>query len=373
MLLWIAFAVLTAAVVAAVVRPLSAAPDVELDAAAADLAVYRDQLNEIDTDRDRGLVSEVEAVSARNEVSRRLLRRAGAEPPAAATKPSRTRLPYVAPAIVALVPILSVAIYLAIGSPALPGLPLEARRTAPLEKAPVTELIARVEERLRQHPDDGQGWDRIAPIYLAVERYGDAAESFKRAIKLLGESPERLAGLAQASLLANNGIVDETVRKIAGRLLVLDAKRFDARFWLVLAKEQDGDLAGAVTDYKAVMADAPQGAHWRAGLERRVAELEVRIAGKAPEAAGPTEEDVAALSPADRAKMINSMVDRLATRLKANGRDLPGWLQLARAYKVLGREADAKSALAQARTTFAGDAASLKEIETAERSLGLGS
>ena len=65
------------------------------------------------------------------------------------------------------------------------------------------------------------------------------------------------------------------------------------------------------------------------------------------------------------------MVDRLAERLKANGKDLDGWMRLARAYKVLGRDSDAEGAIASARANFAGDQASLSEIEKNVESLGL--
>ena len=68
---------------------------------------------------------------------------------------------------------------------------------------------------------------------------------------------------------------------------------------------------------------------------------------------------------------INSMVDRLAARLKDNGKDLDGWMRLARAYKVLGREGDAVGAVASARQNFAGDQAALAEIDKSAASLGL--
>jgi cytochrome c-type biogenesis protein CcmH len=67
------------------------------------------------------------------------------------------------------------------------------------------------------------------------------------------------------------------------------------------------------------------------------------------------------------------MVDGLAARLKQDGKDLGGWMQLVRAYVVLGRSQDATSALAQARGNFAGDEKSLAELEALAQSLGLGS
>jgi cytochrome c-type biogenesis protein CcmH len=77
------------------------------------------------------------------------------------------------------------------------------------------------------------------------------------------------------------------------------------------------------------------------------------------------------MSPAEREAFITSMVDRLAARLKDNGKDLDGWMRLARAYKVLGREGDAVGAVASARQNFAGDQAALAEIDKSAASLGL--
>ncbi len=71
--------------------------------------------------------------------------------------------------------------------------------------------------------------------------------------------------------------------------------------------------------------------------------------------------------------MIARMVQGLAERLEKGGRDLDGWQRLARAYKVMGREADAKAAIAKARANFPGDAAAQTALDELARSLGLGS
>jgi cytochrome c-type biogenesis protein CcmH len=76
MVLWIGFAVLAAAVVWAVTRPLLAVEPAAATAADSELAVYRDQLDEIESARAQGLIAGSEAEGARVEVARRLLQRA---------------------------------------------------------------------------------------------------------------------------------------------------------------------------------------------------------------------------------------------------------------------------------------------------------
>jgi cytochrome c-type biogenesis protein CcmH len=234
------------------------------------------------------------------------------------------------------------------------------------------ELVARVEERLRAQPDDGKGWDVIAPVYLRLQRYGDAAFAFSEANRLLGVSVKRLLGFAEARLLQENGVAGEDVRRASEKILELEPQRHEARIWLTLAKEQDGDLAGAVKDYKAILSEASADEPWRSAIAERVDRLEKRIAG-VPEAPSGDATKAPDAKEDEQAQMIAAMVDRLAQRLKTDGRDLEGWLKLMRAYKVLGRDADAVAALGEARRNFAGDAASLSEIDTFAKGLGLGS
>ena len=83
MLLWLAFALMTAAAIFAVLWPLSRRGET---GGGSEAAVYRDQLDEIARDRAGGLIGEQEAEAARIEVSRRLI--AASEAPGAEAAPS---------------------------------------------------------------------------------------------------------------------------------------------------------------------------------------------------------------------------------------------------------------------------------------------
>lgn len=383
MLFWVLCAVLTAAVLYVVTRPLAVGTVAATAGGevSSDVAVYRDQLGEIEADRLRGLLSDTEAETARVEISRRLLSRSEAGRAASANdtvrrSPKAARATFIAAAL--LVPALSLAIYLALGSPGLPGQPHAARVAVPAEKDTIDSLVAKVEERLRAHPEDGQGWDVIAPVYLRQGRFTEAAQGYRHAIRLLGESPERLAGLGEATVFASNGIVTEEARRTFERLSTIEPAQPEPRFWLALAKEQDGDLAGALEGYRKLVADAPPDAGWRRSVEQRIAALEQRMGnGEAQDdRRGPTAEDIAAaekLAPADRAAMIQQMVDGLAERLEADGKDLAGWQRLLRAYAALGQKNKATDALTKARKAFAGDDTSLSALDDLARKLGLDS
>ena len=79
------------------------------------------------------------------------------------------------------------------------------------------------------------------------------------------------------------------------------------------------------------------------------------------------------MTPEQRQAFIEKMVAGLAARLKSNGKDLEGWMQLVRSYVVLGRPEDANTALAEARSNFAGDDKALAQLQALAQVLGIGS
>jgi cytochrome c-type biogenesis protein CcmH len=385
-LLWASFAVMTAGVLIALLRPLTRLPHTaDVPPASADIAVYKAQLAEIDADLARGLIQPAEAEIARREIARRLLAAAPQTPDAVA--PAMALRP-VALGLMAGLPVAAIASYLALGAPHLPAEPFATRKAAPVERAPVDDLIARVEARLASNPDDGQGWDVIAPVYFRMQRYAEAADAYARAAKLLGETVPRLAGFAEAATLAANGIVTEPARLAYEKIAKAEPNRIEPKFWLALALEQDGKVAEAAAAYRALLAGAPKDASWRALVEERLA----IVTGGAPTAGqstaqpqprpsqaaprGPSAEDVAAagkMTDADRAQMIRGMVDGLAKRLEANPDDVQGWQRLVQSFVVLGERDRAIAALGEARRKLAGNAQALSDLTALAKSLGLGS
>ncbi len=276
-----------------------------------------------------------------------------------------------------LLPLAALCLYLVYGSPRLPDQPLVARLQDPATEQNLPALIARVEARLRARPDEGEGWEVIAPVYMSIRRYADAAEAYRQATRLLGETPKRLAGFGQALVLASDGIVSEEARLALQRAAELDPNLIEAKILLIIAKEQDGKFADAVEGWKALLASAPPDAPWREVVQQRLKLDETHLAGgPAPPPAlgaggdtspqgksGPNAGDVAAaqnMSPAGRQAMIETMVQRLSDRLAQQGDDLAGWLKLVRAYTVLDRKDDAVKALERAKTQFTGNAQALR-------------
>ncbi|MEW5963542.1 MAG: c-type cytochrome biogenesis protein CcmI [Pseudomonadota bacterium] len=381
MLLWLCFALLTAAVVAALARPLLRAAQSE-DGADGELAVYRDQLRELEADRERGLVGAEEAEAARVELARRLIKeaeRTGAGGPGVSSALAGGGRWVVG--VVALgVPLAAIALYLALGSPGLPARPLAERMAVPADKASVAELVGKVEARLRERPEEGEGWDAIAPVYMRMQRFADAADAYERALGLLGESPQRLMGLGEALIMASNGLVGEQARRTFERLRALEPGHVEARFWLAIGKQQDGNRDGAVADLQALLAESPADAPWRAFVEERLAEFGAApakgtVSREQPETTAPSGPafDVAKMTAEERTAFITQMVDGLAERLKKDGTDIDGWVKLVRSLHVLGRRDEALAALGNARRALEGNTQALATLDALAGSLGLGS
>lgn len=374
MLLWIAFSLMTGAAILAVLWPLRAGVAPAASAAEADLAVYRDQLAEIERDRATGQIGAAEGEAARAEVGRRILR-ASAEvaQQGASSRGAETRRR--AAAVVALVgvPVIAGTLYLTLGSPGYPPQPLAARLEARPDQSDIAILIRKVEAHLEANPNDGRGYEVVAPIYARMGRIDDAARAWASAIRLLGSDAQRQTGLGEALIAQAGGVVTAQAKAAFEAALADDPKDPKARYFLGLAAEQDGKPAEAGRIWGALAADSPPDAPWL-GL---VHESMARVGATPPAAApGPTTSDVAAaesLTPQQRQEMVRGMVERLQSRLAQDGNDIDGWLRLIRAWTVMGEGEKAKAAASDARTHFAKDEPALGRIDALARELGLGS
>jgi cytochrome c-type biogenesis protein CcmH len=374
MTLWIIFAAMTVAATLAVLWPLGRKP--AAGRAGSDVLVYRDQLEEIGRDRSAGLIGQAEAEAARVEVSRRLLAAADsqtiADAPVANAAQSLRRRRAAAIAAVIVLPFLPLGFYLALGSPDVPGQPAFARVKTPEGNASVESLVSQVEAHLVQNPNDGDGWDVIAPVYLRLGRFDDAVVARRRALALKGETAIRDADLGEALVDAANGVVTDEAKQAFENAVARDPHEPKARYFLGLADAQDGNRDAAATRWRDMLADAPAGAPWvdfvRAALGRVTGE-------PVPGVAGPSDADVSAaatMSDEQRAAMIRGMVAKLADRLHGDGGgDVDGWVRLVRAYMVLGDRDKAKDTAADARRALAGRPDDIKRIDDLAKGLGL--
>lgn len=373
MTLWFVFALMTVAAIFAVLLPLGRsgrAQDQGSQNQGSEVAVYKDQLAEIERDLAAGLIAAPEAEAARVEISRRLL--AAASEPASEPKPSlKWRR---AAAVLALVglPLVAIGIYMPLGSPLLRDFPLAQReRGAGSGMAQSLEnMVVQVEQHLEKNPTDGRGWNVLAPVLERLGRFDDAVRAYRNAITYNGESAERRADLGEAIAAAASGVVTAEAKTEFERAHALNADDPKANYFLGLAAEQDGRKDDAANIWRALLAKAPADAPWRPLVQSSLA----RVGGGGATMPALSDETIAAsrdMNEGNRNAMIRGMVERLATRLKQNGDDVEGWLRLVRAYLVMGDRDKAKGASTDARQAVANDGERLRQLNEGLKTLGL--
>lgn len=364
MMLWLVFALMTAAAIFAVLWPLGRRNNPQQSGSEA--AVYQDQLAEVDRDVSAGLLNAPEATAARVEISRRLLAAADNQREPALSSSLRLRRLAAMIALIGL-PMVAFGFYYPLGSPDLPDFPLAQRTRAPGVDESVEKLVAQVEQHLANNPADGRGWSVLAPVLARLGRFDEAIRAFRNSITYNGESSARRADLGEALVAAAGGIVTAEAKGEFERAVALNADEVKASYYLGLAAEQDGHPAAAATIWQSMLAKAPADAPWRTLVQAAL----VRVGGSsAPTLSQETMAAAKDMSETDRSAMIRSMVERLATRLRQNGDDVEGWLRLIKAYMVMGEADKAKEASSDARRAVAGDPQRLQQLNEGLKNLG---
>ena len=352
MTLWPIFALMTLAAVAAVWWPLTRRQ--RSVRSGSDIAVYRDQLEEIDRDEATSLIGNVEAEAARVEVSRRLI--AAAEAAKAATVAAapvpagRYRFATLVAAII-LLPLGAGVTYFSLGSPNLVPVSMNAATGGQALPGGIEKTVAEVETYLESNPRNGKGWELLAPVYLRLGRFDDAVRARRNALEIFGPDAARLGDLGEAVVMASNGVVTAEAKGLFERANAADPEDVMAQYYLGLSAKQEGRRDEAEKRWSALVSGAREGAEWLPLVKNALA----RIDEKSP--------SIVVAPPEHNGGAIEAMVERLAERLKKDGSDVAGWIQLVRSYRVLGKAEKLKATIADAHTALANDQGALQRLD----------
>lgn len=277
-MIWLALALLVIAAFVVVLPPLLRAAKAA-GGADSDLAVYRDQLKEIDADQARGLISAAEADAARIEIKRRILALAPSPAPvgSATTKGARPLALTVAVGVAGV----SVATYLALGRPGLPAQPYDPA----IERQAVGEdmlrqidgMVGRLAERLKQQPNDGEGWRMLGWSYIQLGRVDEGIAALKRAVALDDKNGAVRSLLGEALFQQAGGKVTPEALAMFEEALKRDAKDPRARFYIGLGLMQAGKEREALDAWVAIIRDGPPNAEWLPAIRAEARELAVKL------------------------------------------------------------------------------------------------
>lgn len=337
-------ALLTLLVVAWLVRPLLRKPSAEgISSEKLNAAIHRDQLQALEVDLARGVISQQDFETTRDELQLRLLDDTESFDSAPAQKSSgfwtarRT-----AGAVGLSLPVLALGLYLQLGTPAA----IDPVASASVDDQQIKQMIDTLATKLKDNPDNPKGWAMLARSYKVLGRFEDAQQAFEKAGAVVNSDPDLLVDYAELlGILAGNNLEGKP-RQMIDDALRLNPEHPMGLMMAGVAAYQRADYPNAITRWEKLLGlmppDSPDAQQMQANIAdaRTKGGLPAGESNKLPPVPTGAAEG---MTP----EKINQMVDRLATRLKDNPDDLAGWARLARAYKVQGRLDEAANAYAK--------------------------
>lgn len=256
-----------------------------------------------------------------------------------------------------------------------------------------TDEVTALEAAARANPESVEVWQSLGAALFDASRFAEAAEAFEKAAALAPETAVLWSALGEARVMASErdpmpAAALEAFRKAAA----IDPKDPRTRYFLAVKRDIDGDHAGAIGDWLALLADTPAGAPWEADLRRTIEQVgkingidvTARLAATKPRALtaeelpvaaraipGPSRSDMEAASQLPKGQqdaMINNMVAGLEDKLKANPGNVDGWIMLMRSRMTLGESAKAGAALERA---IAANPAAAQRLRAQAKLLGV--
>ena len=253
----------------------------------ANIAVYRDQLSELEADLHNGIVSEDQYAQDREEIERRLL-----EDVATAKTKHTPTAPAIARNTAYLLglglPLVAVIFYLNVGSPkSISEPPVVASSSGPAEAQPqqrsqaqIEANVAKLAERLKSNPSDAQGWTMLARSYNQMEKYSEAVGAYTKATELSPNDADLLAEFAFATAMAGNRTLEGKPTELINKALKVDPQNLKALQLAGSAAFQAKDYKKAIDYWQRVLKQVPTGSEVEQAINERIEEAKRLDTGK---------------------------------------------------------------------------------------------
>ena len=267
------FAVLLIVVVAAfLIPPLWLGlrkPKAGADRKAANLAIFRDQLAELEREQKEGTLADADFEQAKTELQRRLLE--DVEDDTSNTPDSHAPTRKTAIALIALIPIFAVVGYSVLGNPRALD-PVQATPQQQVTAEQINGMVAKLAERLQANPEDMQGWLMLARSYKTLGRYEDAIKAYARAEKVINESPELLASYAETIAMARGEGLQGKPMQLVEKALKIDPKHGHSLFLAGAAAMEAGNNKKGIAYWETLLPQVEPGSEidqmLRSGIEK---------------------------------------------------------------------------------------------------------
>ncbi len=338
-------ALLTLLVTAWLIRPLLRKPTGSgISSERLNAAIHRDQLQALEADLARGIISQQDFETSRDELQLRLLDDTESFEAAAQAKAGGFLNARRTATLVGLsMPLLAMGLYWQLGAP----MAIDAQPAGHGNAQQIQQMIDDMANKLKANPDNPRGWAMLGRAYKAVNRLPEAAQAFEKAGSAVNTDADLLVEYAELLAMQAGNNLKGRPTQMVDEALRLNPEHPMALMLSGIASFQDEKFKEAVAKWEKLLAmmnpDSPDAEQMRSNIAEARNKAGMSL---------PTESNKLPPVPAGAAagmtpEKINEMVNKLAERLKANPDDLPGWARLARAYKVQGRLEEAEQAYAK--------------------------
>jgi cytochrome c-type biogenesis protein CcmH len=227
-LFWIAAVLFVAVALAFVLPPLlrKKAPANKPGRRDVNIAVYRDQLKEMEAERANGLLAEDQFQSAKLELEARLAEDAlVAEAGTPALAAGSRKLGF---SLAAALPAVAFGLYFWLGNPmsliaiAEARSQTQAQPNAATGEHDIARMVQKVEEKVKANPQDGKSWGMLGKTYAALERWPEAAKAYAQAARLMPKEASVLSGQAEALAIVNNRVLKGQPMDLVYKAMELD-------------------------------------------------------------------------------------------------------------------------------------------------------
>lgn len=232
----------------------------------ANVAIYQDQLAELQNDLDNGTLSQAQFDQTKHELERRLLQ--DVTPQAGTPARQAPRWPGIAVAL--LIPLMAGVMYWKLGTPAALELPTDPT-LARMQQ--VEQMLPKLEQHLAEQPTDATGWKMLGRAYMALERYPDAVRALDKAAALTPDDAQLLADYADALAMAQGQTLKGKPTQLLAAALKLDPTNAKALYLSGFAAVESGDPKQAAMHWNKLLQLLPAGSEDAVAVRQRLADI----------------------------------------------------------------------------------------------------
>jgi cytochrome c-type biogenesis protein CcmH len=280
-LFWVICALLIVIALAFILPPvLERSDDAEValdeERKQANIAVYRDQLSELEADLRNGIIAEDQYTQDREEIERRLLE----DTATTRSKKAAGVAPITGRSTAYLLgiglPLIAIVFYMKVGEPP------SATSAAPPERtqAQIEANVAKLAQRLQSNPNDPQGWTMLARSYSSMEKYSDAANAYAKATEMNPKDADLWAEYAFATGMAEGRSLTGKPMELINKALKVDPENAKALQLAGSAAYQAKDYNKAIDYWQRVLKKVPPGSEVAETINARINEAKTLAAGK---------------------------------------------------------------------------------------------